>query len=86
MRIKSIHIITSSNLIDMVVSIIKQGMSEKLGKRINVHKSLDSIYNFVPKDIMPEDYGGSEKTLQQLHGKLKFDVFYYIVCAASVEM
>ncbi|CAG9559230.1 unnamed protein product [Danaus chrysippus] len=67
MRIKSIHIITTSNLIDMVVSIIKQGMSEKLGQRIHVHKSLDSIYNFVPKDIMPEDYGGSEKTLQQLH-------------------
>nr|XP_032527871.1 alpha-tocopherol transfer protein-like [Danaus plexippus plexippus] len=77
MRIKSIHIITSSNLIDMVVSIIKQGMSEKLGKRINVHKSLDSIYNFVPKDIMPEDYGGSEKTLQQLHENLLNELTSY---------
>lgn len=69
MRIKEIHVITSSRMVDTLLALLKQVFSEKLSARIRTHKSKETIYEFVPKEIMPSDYGGEEKSLIDLHGK-----------------
>ncbi|CAB3245629.1 unnamed protein product [Arctia plantaginis] len=68
MRIKGIHVITSSKMVDNLIGLLKQVFSEKLSARIRTHKSIKAIYEFVPKEIMPSDYGGEEKSLKDLHG------------------
>lgn len=34
-----------------------------------VHDNLESLYKHIPKDILPKEYGGSEKSLIELHSK-----------------
>ncbi|KAH9636998.1 hypothetical protein HF086_016280 [Spodoptera exigua] len=63
-RIKQIHVITESKMLDTLVSFLKQVLSTKLAGRIHMHKNLDTFYEFVPKDILPVEYGGSERPLQ----------------------
>ncbi|XP_023953110.1 alpha-tocopherol transfer protein-like [Bicyclus anynana] len=69
MRIKGIHIISKSGLVDGLVTLLKQVVSAKVGDRINVHKTFEELHKFIPKAILPKDYGGEErsmKTLQEL--------------------
>lgn len=68
-RTKAIYLLSSSKVIDALVSIMKQVFSEKLGKRIHVLKTVEAIHEHLPKEILPKDYGGNEKSLAELHGK-----------------
>ncbi|XP_041971806.1 alpha-tocopherol transfer protein-like isoform X1 [Aricia agestis] len=67
MRIKGVHILSKNRGIDMIVKIFKQILSEKLGDRIMVHKTLDTLYDFIPKHVLPIEYGGTEKSLETLY-------------------
>ncbi|KAJ2937968.1 hypothetical protein O0L34_g14250 [Tuta absoluta] len=66
-RIKGIHILTSSKLIDVLVTAFKQVLNAKIGQRIQVHKDLNSLHEHVPRELLPKDYGGEEKDLKELH-------------------
>lgn len=68
MRLKGLHIVTPSKAITAVVSILKQVLSEKLGGRIHSHKSFETVYEHLPKKILPEEYGGEERSLKKLNG------------------
>ncbi|XP_050353568.1 uncharacterized protein LOC126775573 [Nymphalis io] len=69
MRIKGLHFLTESKALDIVISIFKQVFSAKVMERMVIHKKIDTVYDYVPKDILPEDYGGKEKSLYELHQK-----------------
>ncbi|KAI5638784.1 CRAL/TRIO domain-containing protein [Phthorimaea operculella] len=69
LRLKSIDFLTNSKLIDTLVSMLKQVMSAKLGGRLRVHTTLESIYNVAPKEIMPKEYGGDEIPVAELREK-----------------
>ncbi|XP_046964439.1 alpha-tocopherol transfer protein-like [Vanessa cardui] len=69
MRIKGLHFLSESKAIDIILSIFKQVFSAKLFERIVVHKDIDTLYDFLPKEILPEEYGGKEKSLSELHQK-----------------
>ncbi|CAH0696573.1 unnamed protein product [Spodoptera exigua] len=66
-RIKGIHVISSSKMVDTLISMLKQVFSAKLGDRIHLHKTADTLSDFIPKEIMPSDYGGKEKSLLELN-------------------
>ncbi|XP_039752695.1 alpha-tocopherol transfer protein-like [Pararge aegeria] len=65
-RIKKIHIISESTFVDGIVTILKSVMSAKLASRIDVHKSFEELHKFIPKAILPIDYGGEERSLETL--------------------
>ncbi|XP_075983988.1 retinaldehyde-binding protein 1-like [Anticarsia gemmatalis] len=67
MRVKGIHIISSSKMIDTFVSLLKQVISAKIANRINVHATVEALHEHVPKDILPQEYGGNEKPLREVH-------------------
>ena len=69
MRLKGIHLLSESKAIDAIVSLFKQVFSAKIASRIAVHKTIDTFYEYVPKESLPREYGGNEKTLTELHGK-----------------
>ncbi|XP_030031263.1 uncharacterized protein LOC115448099 [Manduca sexta] len=66
MRVKAIHLVTESTTIDLLVKLFKQLFSQKIGQRIHTHKSIDTLYDYVPREILPSDFGGEEKSLEEL--------------------
>ncbi|CAG5022683.1 unnamed protein product [Parnassius apollo] len=66
MRLKGIHILTASKFVDTLVSILKQVLSEKVSKRIVIHKSVESLYEVAPKEIFPIEYGGEERSINKI--------------------
>ncbi|XP_063368548.1 uncharacterized protein LOC134656925 [Cydia amplana] len=65
-RMKGLHILSPSKVIDTLVAIFKQVFSAKLAARIHVHKTIDTMYEFVPKSLLPEDFGGDERSISTL--------------------
>ncbi|CAH0595083.1 unnamed protein product [Chrysodeixis includens] len=67
MRIKQIHIITPSKMVDALLALFRQVLSSKLAKRMILHKNLDTLYEYVPKNILPAEYDGTERSLKKLN-------------------
>ncbi|KAM3963872.1 alpha-tocopherol transfer protein-like [Aphomia sociella] len=58
-KLKEIHIVNVTTLVDAVMNIVKPFLKEKIKKRIFTHTTLDTLYDYVPKDVLPEEYGGT---------------------------
>lgn len=47
---------------------------------MHVHKSYDTLYEFIPRGVLPKDLGGNEKSLKELAGttigELEQIIFY----------
>ncbi|KAJ8916651.1 hypothetical protein NQ315_000296 [Exocentrus adspersus] len=75
-RVAALHIINAPSFIDQTVLLVKSIVKAKLGERIIVHKGVESATKFLDKDTLPKDYGGNEKTLEELEdvfmGKLEY--------------
>ncbi|XP_028160433.1 alpha-tocopherol transfer protein-like isoform X3 [Ostrinia furnacalis] len=57
-KLKQIHVVNASPIIDTVVGIVKPFLKEKIRNRIFIHTDLTTLYEHVPKEILPEEYGG----------------------------
>lgn len=77
MRIKGIHIITPSKMVDALLTLLKQVLSPKVAGRIHVHKTIDTVYKHVDKDILPQEYGGNEMSLKKLNGLYNIFILKY---------
>ncbi|KAJ0173151.1 hypothetical protein K1T71_011327 [Dendrolimus kikuchii] len=69
-RLKALVFLTDSKVIHGFVKIMKTILSEKIGKRIQVFSDLESFYSIIPKELLPLEYGGQEKSVQLLHNNL----------------
>lgn len=66
-RPQRIEFVNAPSYINVVLDIFKNFMTTKLKSRIHVcHNGYSSLVKFVDKDILPENYGGSEGTLEEL--------------------
>ncbi|XP_075983784.1 uncharacterized protein LOC142981632 [Anticarsia gemmatalis] len=65
-RIKGIHILTQSTTVDIVVKVVKQLLSTKVGNRIFVHKTIEELQTAVPKELLPIEYGGKDFSVDDL--------------------
>ncbi|XP_050552717.1 alpha-tocopherol transfer protein-like [Spodoptera frugiperda] len=66
-RLKNIHIITESTAINLLVATAKQFIKEKIIKKLQIVRTLEELHNFIPKDLLPEEYGGKEKSYEKIH-------------------
>ncbi|KAL0867824.1 hypothetical protein ABMA27_008525 [Loxostege sticticalis] len=64
---KSIHIITTSKIVDLLVAACSQFINPKTFGRIYVHANIEELYDHIDKDLMPSDYGGKEKSTEELN-------------------
>jgi hypothetical protein len=69
-KIKGVHIISSSAYVDKFVAILKQGLREKVAGRLHVHSSYEDLHKHIPKEIIPVDYGGEEISCDSIAGNL----------------
>nr|XP_021196938.2 uncharacterized protein LOC110381070 [Helicoverpa armigera] len=65
-RMKKIHFLSGSKFFDTLITIIKQGLSQKLSQRLVIHDSVESLYDHIQKEHLPKDLGGDEKSVKEL--------------------
>ncbi|KAJ0176314.1 hypothetical protein K1T71_008488 [Dendrolimus kikuchii] len=68
-RIKEIHIINESKLLDFLLQIGKQLVSQKILSRATLHHDVEPIYEYVDPSILPVELGGTERSLDTLQNE-----------------
>ncbi|CAG9861687.1 unnamed protein product [Phyllotreta striolata] len=66
-KLKEVHVVNVSPLVDKIITWIKPFLKEKIRERIHVHSNIATLYDFIPKDVLPEEYGGTAGKLQTFH-------------------
>lgn len=84
-KLKEVHVINISPLVDTIVNFVKPFLKEKIRERIHIHSNLEDLYKFVPKEMLPAEYGGNAGPIKDLNGKLNRDrnidqQTYTIIC------
>ncbi|XP_013184161.2 alpha-tocopherol transfer protein-like [Amyelois transitella] len=65
-KLKEVHVVNASPLVDKIVSLVKPFLKQKLRERIFIHTDINTLYEYVPKDVLPEEYGGTGGSLSEL--------------------
>ncbi|CAG9858028.1 unnamed protein product [Phyllotreta striolata] len=65
-RIKEFHIINHSPAIDAILTVAKGILNKKLYNRIFLHHTYDSLLEKIPKDLLPSDFCGDQKSIKEL--------------------
>lgn len=67
-KLKEIHIVNAHPLVDTIYTWVKPLLKDKIKNRVHIHSDgLESLYKFVPQEMLPEEYGGSVGKIQDLH-------------------
>lgn len=70
-KLKEVHVVNISPLVDTIVNFVKPFIKEKIRNRIFMHSDLNTLYEYIPREILPAEYGGDAGPLQNIHGTLK---------------
>ncbi|KAK3924762.1 Alpha-tocopherol transfer protein-like [Frankliniella fusca] len=65
-RIKGLVFINASSIMDQILSLIKPFLKKELNDMIKIYKSSDGLNDLLDKSAIPSDYGGTEKSLDEL--------------------
>ncbi|KAK3910648.1 Alpha-tocopherol transfer protein-like [Frankliniella fusca] len=65
-RLKEIHIINAHPFVNKGINLFRSFMKEKMRNRFVVHSSLESLHKYVPADLLPAEYGGGPRTVENL--------------------
>ncbi|KAI4454618.1 alpha-tocopherol transfer protein-related [Holotrichia oblita] len=68
-RIKGLHYINVSPVVDKLLSMIKPFLKKEMASLIHVHTKMDTLYEYVPKEALPNELGGQAGTYKELHAK-----------------
>ncbi|XP_028140957.2 alpha-tocopherol transfer protein-like isoform X1 [Diabrotica virgifera virgifera] len=77
LRTHSVHVINAPSYYNQIVTLFKSLAKKKLADRVHVHKSLDELLKHLPLDILPSDFGGKQKSCDELAELWKKKMFEY---------
>ncbi|XP_046417873.1 alpha-tocopherol transfer protein-like isoform X1 [Neodiprion fabricii] len=66
-KLKEVHVVNVSPLVDTIINFVKPFLKEKIRNRIFVHSTFETLYEHVPKEILPLEYGGDAGPIQAIH-------------------
>ncbi|KAG8313972.1 hypothetical protein J6590_103005 [Homalodisca vitripennis] len=66
-RIVAVHHINIHPLIHKVLQFLKPFLKAEVQEMITLHSNLETLFQTVPKEIMPKDYGGEAPTMEELN-------------------
>ncbi|KAJ3661389.1 hypothetical protein Zmor_005786 [Zophobas morio] len=65
-RLKAVYLINAPYYVEKFVDLFKSVVKPKLVTRIHFCENSDDLIEKFRKEILPEDYGGEEKSLKEL--------------------
>ncbi|KNC21669.1 hypothetical protein FF38_09802 [Lucilia cuprina] len=65
-RPKGFHFVNAPSGTEKLLSIAKSLMSEKIKQRFHIHSKYESLYDYIPQECLPAEYGGSNGTVQDV--------------------
>ncbi|XP_072393923.1 alpha-tocopherol transfer protein-like isoform X2 [Diabrotica undecimpunctata] len=68
LQVKEYHFINVPTYADKMVQLCKILLAKALSEKIFIHKSIEDLHKFIPKEVLPKEYGGTQKTLSELNG------------------
>ncbi|XP_034827632.1 alpha-tocopherol transfer protein-like [Maniola hyperantus] len=66
-KLKQVHVINISPLVDKIVNFVKPFLKEKIRDRIFIHSDVSELYKHVPQEMMPSEYGGKAGPMNDIH-------------------
>ncbi|XP_063917250.1 clavesin-1-like [Zophobas morio] len=67
-KIKGVHVMNALPLTDKIKALLKPFLNNELYNSIYYHSSnSDTLYKFVPKECLPEDFGGELPSIKILN-------------------
>ena len=66
-KLKEVHVVNVSPLVDTIVNFVKPFLKEKIRNRIFMHSDMKTLYEYIPKEILPTEYGGDAGPIQAIH-------------------
>ncbi|XP_057665061.1 clavesin-1-like [Diorhabda carinulata] len=76
-RIKQAHFLKLPSYLEGLMTIFKSLLSKKLRDRIYHHQNIESLTKYVSLDLLPSDYGGKQKSFEELTEMMKAKYFQY---------
>ncbi|KAH8416513.1 hypothetical protein KR222_006916, partial [Zaprionus bogoriensis] len=66
-RLRAIHIINCPSFLDRMMAMMKPFIREEVFQMIKYHtEGMDSLYELVPRDMLPVEYGGKAGTIAEI--------------------
>ncbi|RZC33655.1 CRAL TRIO domain containing protein [Asbolus verrucosus] len=75
--IKSVYVINSHPFIKKILSILKTVLKPKLFQKIYICKDMRLLHENFPKEMLPQEYGGEEKSCEALQELIKVKLHEY---------
>lgn len=69
-RLRYVHLINMSYFVEKFLSLIRPFIKKELFELIKVHSNIESLHQYIPQVLLPEDYGGSTDSTEILQGKV----------------
>ncbi|XP_034828446.1 alpha-tocopherol transfer protein-like [Maniola hyperantus] len=67
LRMKEAHFVNSPVAFVKIINLLKSMLNEKNRNRIFVHgKNFDDLYQFIPKSLLPAEYGGDNGRIREI--------------------
>uniref|UniRef100_A0A2S2NPS6 Alpha-tocopherol transfer protein-like n=1 Tax=Schizaphis graminum TaxID=13262 RepID=A0A2S2NPS6_SCHGA len=69
-RLKGIHVLNTQSIVDKIMMLLKPFMKKELLSMVHFYteRDVEKIYGAVPKQCLPEDYGGLAQSSEKTHG------------------
>ena len=83
-KLKEVHVINVSPLVDTIVNFVKPFLKEKIRNRIFIHSTMDTLYDHIPQEMLPTEYGGKAGPIQLIHGKRISVLYSYIYFSSKI--
>ncbi|XP_076749007.1 alpha-tocopherol transfer protein-like [Xylocopa sonorina] len=66
-KLKEVHVVNVSPLVDNIVNFVKPFLKEKIRNRIFMHSDIKTLYDYIPREMLPAEYGGDAGPLHVIH-------------------
>ncbi|XP_034183449.1 alpha-tocopherol transfer protein-like [Osmia lignaria lignaria] len=66
-KLKEVHVVNVSPVVDSIVNFVKPFLKEKIRNRIFMHSDIKTLYEYIPREILPTEYGGDAGPIQAIH-------------------
>lgn len=61
------HVCNTSSVFDSIMGMVKPILSKKVNELVFFHRYGNGILEHIDKDVLPQDYGGNEKCINELY-------------------